>query len=161
MKDVELLSSQVNWLTAHGNDAASWNQADFTDLDGCVFVADRRLYATYGGSDSSDQFARAEGLGDVVVSAGFERLYFLLFSISYRDHQYGQPGRKRSYAAQRFKATYSRHVDIKQNDIESTGSQLLNGLFTTRGFDYLKSEINQRRPQRPADRGLVIDEKNA
>ena len=65
-------------------------ETDLADLDGRVFGAGRGVDAADGGADAGDQFAGAEGLGDVVVGAQFERLHFFLFAVAHREHQHGQ-----------------------------------------------------------------------
>ena len=112
-------------------------------------------------ANARDQFARAEGLGNVVVRAKFQRLNLFFFAVAHRQHQHRQPRSKRADAAQRFDSADARHVDVEQHHVVSAGMQQLQRLFSARCFAELKSKLGQRRPQRAADRGFIIDDKNA
>ncbi len=148
-------------FAALGDRALHRLQANFADLDGRVFGAGGRADAAHRSANAGDQFARAEGLGDVVVGAQLQRLHFFLFLVAHGQHEDGQPGSKGANAAQRLHAANARHVDVEQNRIAGRGAQHLQSLFAARGFGHLKAELQQRRPQRPADGRFVVDDKNA
>ncbi len=137
------------------------SRRSFADLDGRIFCARRSLNAADRGADAGDQFASAEGLGDIVVGAQFERLDLLLFAVAHGKHENGQAGGEGTDAAQGFNAADAGHIDIEQDDVEAPGAQHLQSLFAARCLDHLKAELDQRRPQRSADGRFIVDEKNA
>ena len=90
-------------------------EANLADLDGCVLGAGGSADAANRRADAGDQLARAEGLGDIVVGAQFERLHLILFLIAHRQHQDRQPGSEGANAAQRFNAADAGHIHIEQD----------------------------------------------
>ena len=136
-------------------------EADFADLDGSVFSARRARARGDGGADARDQFANAEGLGDVVVGAEFERLHLFFFAFANGDHQNRQAGSKSADAAQGLNAADAGHVDVEQDHVDVAGVQQLQRFFAARRFSDLKAEFNERRAQGSADGRFVVDDKNA
>jgi hypothetical protein len=114
--------------------------------------------AADSGADTSNQFACAEGLGDVIISTELERLYFLVFSIEDGKHEDGKLGREGAKAAKGLDAADARHVDIKQDYVEGSRAQHLQRFFTANCFSDVKPEFGEGRTQRSTDRGFVIDD---
>ena len=104
-----------------------------------------------GGANARDEFANAEGLGDVVVGAQFKRLHFFLFAFADSDHENGQAGREGADAAQGFNAADAGHVDVEQDHVDVAGVEQLQSFFAARGFSDLEAEFNERRAQGSAD----------
>ena len=69
MQNVEFLAGQVQRLAALGHLALDRVKAQLANLDGRIFGAHRGLDAADRGADAGNQFAGAEGLGDVVVGS--------------------------------------------------------------------------------------------
>ena len=136
-------------------------EAQLADLDGRVFGAGRSLHAANRRADAGNQLPRAEGLGDIVVGAQFQRLHLILFRVAHREHEDGQPGRQGAHAAQRLDAADAGHIHVEQDNVEAAGAQHLQSLFAARGLHHLKAEFDQRRAQRPADGRFIVDKKNA
>ena len=136
---------------ALGHAALQRLQTNLANLDRRVFGAGRRANPPHRRANARNQFARAEGLGHVIVRARFQRLHLVLFLVAHRQHQDRQPRRKAANAAQRLNAANARHIHIQQHRIVGPAAQQLQRLFAARGLRHLKSEFNQRRAQCPAN----------
>src|SRR5580698_5811155 len=161
MQDVELLAGEMNLLAAPGDVTLDRVETNLADLNRRVFGANGRLDAADGRAHTRNQFARAERLGDVIVGAQVERLYLFFFLVAHCQHENRQARRGGANAAQRLHAADARHVHVEKHRIERRRSEQLQRLFAARGFGHLEPEFRERRPQRPADCGLVVDHKNA
>ena len=151
----------MHQLAALGDLALDRIEAQLADLDGRVFSPRRRADAANRAADAGDQLARAEGFGDIVVRAQFERLHLILLLVAHRQHQDRQPGGKGANAAQRLYAADTGHIHVEQDGVEDARAQGLQRLFAARGLHHLKAEFDERWTQRPADGRFIIDDKNA
>ena len=117
IEDVVLLASEVDGLSALGDAAFRRGEANFADLDGGVFCAGRGVDASNRGSDSRDEFAGAEGLGDVVVRSQFEGFDLFFFAFAHGYHENRQPRGKRANAAKSLDTADPGHIDVEKHHI--------------------------------------------
>ena len=105
-----------NGLAAHGKDHGRRIDFNFPDLHGAG--RKRTLEAAQNGFDSGHEFARAEGLGDIVVGAEFEAenaIGLAAFCGQENDRDRGKAGRLANRAAD-FESVFTGDHDVEDKE---------------------------------------------
>ena len=133
-KKIELSRRKVNFLVVAPKKPAveiDFQIADFQDLGlGCGL----NLRASKNRVKPGRQFAQLEGLGYVVVRAGFQASNLVFIEIPHGDHEYAGVRRGLSNSPTRLNASHARHIDVQQNEIERLSLDYCESFFAIARF---------------------------
>ena len=117
-----------------------------------------RRYAPHSRADSRQQFLNAERLGDVIIRAGVQDLYFVALGIADRQYNDGHVGSFADSAAG-FEASNTRHVEIEQDQIRMIRAQDFERLLAGFRFDNGVAQVGQRCLHGATQLRLIVDDK--
>ena len=117
----------------------------FVDFEQPMQPARPTLGAAQYSFDPADQFARAEGFGDVIISALLEAVHPVIFFAFGGQHDHRHIA-DLAYHLQHFKAVNIGHHHIEQDQIGGGITHALEGLFPIEGFDHNKAIMFQVEP---------------
>ncbi len=105
-------------------------------------------------------FVGFEGLGDVVVSPGAQRLYGAFDGAIGGDHDDRQSGIEGLDFLEQFQAVHARHLNVGDHQVEIFSADVLQGLIT-RAYRHRFITILGQHPAKQSPHSLfVIDDKN-
>ena len=133
-KKIELSWRKVNFLVVAPKKPPieiDFQIADFQDLGlGCGL----NLRASKNRVKPGRQFSQLEGLGYVVVRAGFQASNFIFVEIPHGDHEYAGVRRGFSNSPTGLNASHAGHIDVQQNKIERLSLNNCKSFFAVARF---------------------------
>ena len=115
--------------------------------------------ATQGSADAGHQFLDAEGLDDVIIGAGVERLDLVAFGVAHGEHDDGNVAGGPNFAAS-IEAGDAGQIHVENDQVGVLGTDKTERLFSRFGFDDGITVRGKSGAHHPADLGLVVDDEN-
>jgi hypothetical protein len=112
--------------------------------------------------DAGDEFRWREGLGDVVVGAGFEATHLLFLFGEGGEHDHGNVAQRfvAAQAAQQVDAALVGQHPVQQDEVGAPLAQPVLRLAAVPRVDHLHPRPGEGEAHQVADGGLVFDEED-
>ena len=118
-----------------------------------------RRAAAEGRANAREEFLGAEGLYNVIVSAGVEGLDFVTLGVAHSEHDDGNIAGLADFAAD-VEAGDSGQIDVEENQAGMIAAQFLESLFAGFGFEDGVALRSKGGAHDAADLGLVVNDQN-
>jgi hypothetical protein len=122
-------------------------------------LGERAAAALEDGADPGHDFARGEGLHDIIVAAELEAEHPVDLVVARGEEEDRQVALRAQPAAD-FEAVHPRHVDVEHDEIGPVALDRLERRLAVAGLAGLHPRLAEREGEQLADMGVVVDEED-